>query len=261
METRPIFKQYCELLVPQREFKHSEFKRIDFEARHVLAKELHDVLAAHGGFLSAFYTPVHSFLAERVRVNMLLARQERAIPADPERLSELIQVAAEELKAERTGPGLSAAISDLLHTPISALLHFADFIDIRLKVIYDPREPREDRAVQAAMNRTAELTGNITPGTASRLVDVNVTSTSETEIGLQYADLAAGETRAFFDANRELREFGASPNLITSTSDEGNPGCWRPERQRVQVWRRYVHAGCTTAPLLLQGSRRTDRVH
>ena len=220
IETRPIFEEYCELLVPQREFKHSEFRRIDFEERRVLAKKLHDVLAAHGGFVSAFYTPAHSFLTERVRVNLFLAGQEEALPADPERLRELMQAAVEELREERAGPGMSAAIGALLRTPVSALLHFAEFMDIRLRVIYDPRESREDRTVRAEMERTAELIGRMTPGTGSRLVDVNVTSPSETEIGLQYADLAAGETRAFLAANPELREFGASPNFITSTSDE-----------------------------------------
>ena len=219
-ETTPIFERYCALLVPQREFKHAEFKRIDFEARHALAESLHDVLLAHGGFISAFYTPTNSFLTEQVRVNLLLATQETAVPTDPKRLGELMQAAATELRAESKGPGMSAVIAALLSTPVSALLNFAESIDIALRVIYDPREPREDRAVRAEMQRTAEMVGRMTPASANRLLDVNITLRSENAVGLQYADLAAGEARAFFAANPELREFGASPNLITSTSSE-----------------------------------------
>ena len=71
--------------------------------------------------------------------------------------------------------------------------------------------------MKAAIERSAEFVRKITPTTADRLLDVNITSTSEDEVGLQLADLAAGETRAFLDANLELREFGASPKLITPT--------------------------------------------
>jgi hypothetical protein len=79
----------------------------------------------------------------------------------------------------------------------------------------------------------------MTPATAGRLLDVSITSKSEDEIGLQLADLAAGETRAFLDANRDLREFGASPKLITSKSDE--------PIQTAQQFRGSVHkAGAVT---------------
>jgi hypothetical protein len=219
-EMRPIFERYCEVLVPQKEFKHTEFKRIDFEERTALANGIHDALYTHGGFISGFYTPADSFLMEKVRVTLFLAGREVSIPADHKRLTALMNEAATELKAAWTGPGMSDIIITLLYTPVSGLLHFAEAIDAKLKVIYDPRERKEDKAVKAAIERIAELVGNITPATARRLLDVNNTSKSDEEIGLQLADLAAGETRAFLDANRDLREFGASPKLITPTSDE-----------------------------------------
>ena len=99
-------------------------------------------------------------------------------------------------------------------------MNFAEAIDITLKVVYDPRERRENKAVKAGIQRTAEAAEKLTPVTARRLLDVDITSISEDEVGLQYADLAAGETRAFLNVNPELRALGASPNLITSTSDE-----------------------------------------
>ena len=219
-EIKPIFERYCEVLMPQKEFKHKEFKRIDFEERVDLAKRIHDVMYAHGGFISAFYTPADSFLMEKVRTTLFLAGKEVSIPADRKRLTELMEEAAVKVKAEWTGPGMSNIITDLLRTPVSGLLHFAEAIDVKLKVVYDPRERREDKAVKAGIERSAEFVRKITPTTADRLLDVNITSTSEDEVGLQLADLAAGETRAFLDANLELREFGASPKLITPTSDE-----------------------------------------
>ncbi len=220
-ETEPIFERYCELLVRHKEFKHTEFKRIPFRPRLSLARSIHDILHAHGGFISAFYTPTRSFLMERARVNLVLAGRAASLPThDPERLRDLLQEAASEVRAERTGPGMSAILTGLLHTPVSALLNFAQAIDIRLALVYDPREPRENRAVQAGIRRTAEAAGKLTLASPRRLLDVDITSASQEEVGLQYADLAAGETRAFLDANPELREHGASPNLITSTSDE-----------------------------------------
>jgi hypothetical protein len=45
-EMKPIFERHCEVLVPQKEFKHTEFKRIDFEGRIAIAKRIYDVLYA-----------------------------------------------------------------------------------------------------------------------------------------------------------------------------------------------------------------------
>ena len=105
--------------MPQKEFKHKEFKRIDFEERVDLAKRIHDVMYAHGGFISAFYTPADSFLMEKVRTTLFLAGKEVSIPADRKRLTELMEEAAVKVKAEWTGPGMSNIITDLLRTPVS----------------------------------------------------------------------------------------------------------------------------------------------
>ena len=218
--TTPIFERYCELLVPQGEFKHTEFKRIDVKSRLSLAKRIHDVLHAHGGFISTFYTPTHSFLMERVRVNLVLAGGNASLPNDPACLRHLVKDAAAEVKAERTGPGMSAILTQLLQTPVSTLLNFAEAIDISLKVVYDPRERKENKAVKTGIQRVAAAAERLNLAAARRLLDVDITSPSEHEVGLQYADLAAGETRAFFHGNPELRRLGASPNLITPTSDE-----------------------------------------
>lgn len=215
-EMKPIFERYKELLVPElKELKHTEFKRIPFADRWPLAKRIRDVIHAHGGFISAFYTPANSFLLERLRVDLL--DEAEAVPLEHK---DLLVKKSEEVRADWTGPGQSHIISMLLHTPLSGLLHFGKALDLKYRVVYDPREPKEDKAVWATLVELEEGIDRVTPGTGSRLLDVNITSASEQEIGLQLADLAAGETRAFLEANKDLLEYGASPKLITSHSEE-----------------------------------------
>jgi hypothetical protein len=217
-EMKPLFERFKDLLVPDhKEFKHTEFKRIPFAERSSLARASRDVLYEHGCFISGFYSPVDAYLLERVRTDLLGDVGVKSVPADHKAL---LAQKAEDLKAGWDGPGHSAIIRQLLLTPLSGLLNFAGAIDVRIRIIYDPRGPREDKAVWKALLDLQEGFGKAMPKTASRLLDVNITSKSEDEIGLQIADLAAGEVRAFFDANPQFMEYGASPKLITPDSDE-----------------------------------------
>jgi hypothetical protein len=190
-EMQPIFQRYREMLVPElTEFKSTDFQRIPFVDRWDLAKRIHDVLYAHGGFISGFYPRANSYLLERVRVDLLEVDGIKAVPAEHK---DLVEKKAKETVAAWTGPGMSDIIQQLLHTPVSGLLHFATGIDIRIKIVYDPREPKEDKVVAEAIKRVAGFTEKLQPDSAGRLLDVNITSKSEDEIGLQLADLAAGE--------------------------------------------------------------------
>jgi hypothetical protein len=115
---------------------------------------------------------------------------------------------------------MSDVIGMLLRSAISGLMHFSAALDFTIKVIYDPRGRKEDEAVKQAILSVSEHAAQLTPDTKGRLLDVNVTSSSENEMGIQLADLIAGEARAFLEANRGLLEHGASPKLITPDSDE-----------------------------------------
>ena len=80
-EFASILDLYRKLLVPElKELKHTEFKRIPFPDRWKLACRIHDILLAHGCFVSGFYTPARSFLLERVRAN--IKDDMRSIPSD-----------------------------------------------------------------------------------------------------------------------------------------------------------------------------------
>jgi len=212
----PIFQRYRELLVPElTEFKHREFKRIPFESRWPLAQQIHNVLHEHSCFVSGFYTPARSFLLERIRIDLLNTTD--TVPVD---VKHLIAEMAERTRAEWTGPGMSTILNDLFHKAIAGWLNFADGIKIRLRVVIDPREPKEDKAIKEALLKAAETVAVMVPPTLGRLLDVDVSRTSDEEVGLQLADLIAGEVRVFLEANSELLEFGSSPKLITAKSDE-----------------------------------------
>ena len=72
-EIEPIFDRYRALLVPEvKEFKHTDFKRIAFSDRSLIAARLRDLLHTHGVFISGFYTPANAYLLERIRVDLLM---------------------------------------------------------------------------------------------------------------------------------------------------------------------------------------------
>jgi hypothetical protein len=215
-EMQRIFEMYKEILAAnQSEFKHTEFKRIPFKERWELARRIRDVLRGHGGFVSTFYTPANSYLLERLRTDLL--DEAEAVPGEHKAL---LERKSEEIRAAWTGPGQSDIIKQLLHTPVSALLHFGKALDLTFRIIYDPRHPKEDKVVWKTLQELDSAIEILTPGTAGRIREVNITTKSEDSIGLQLADLAAGEARAFLEANRDLLETGSSPKLITPSSDE-----------------------------------------
>jgi hypothetical protein len=183
--------------------------------RWELARRIRDLLHAHGGFVSTFYTPANSYLLERLRTDLL--NDTDAVPVEHKAL---LEKQSEEIRNAWTGPGQSDIIKQLLHTPVSALLHFGKALDLRFRIIYDPRHPKEDKVVWKTLQELDSAIEVHTPGTAGRILDVNITTKSEDPLGLQLADLAAGETRAFLEANRDLLETGSNPKLITPSSDE-----------------------------------------
>ena len=67
----------------------------------------------------------------------------------------LLEKQSEEIRNAWTGPGQSDIIKQLLHTPVSALLHFGKALDLRFRIIYDPRHPKEDKVVWKTLQRPA----------------------------------------------------------------------------------------------------------
>ena len=237
----PVFEDYRRLTsAGQREIKHTEFKRLAYRDRRRLAMRIRDAFKAHGVFINVFYSPLRSFVLERVRTRLFLDEQ-REIPVD---FKALYEEAAEHLKTEALGPGQSGLIQKLLLLPISGVANMLATFGSSFTVIYDPREKREDKAVIAAIDGVLAAFLNLKDKGVEMRWDLHDfvkgfvhDRRSEDEIGLQMADLMAGETRAFFDANPEQMEFAASRKLITQglyspglRSNARTACCGRPAR-------------------------------
>lgn len=212
----PIFQEYRNLTqINAREFKHSEFRRIDFPHKKDLAVRLHEQMRRHGAFIGGFYTTVKAFVLERVRFDVL--EQVDAVPEDYE---ELYQRAVESLGDGEKGPGNYAVLSRLMDLPVTAVACMLSEFDCTFRVIYDPREKREDKAVKAYVETFADVLKHALLDVGERYLGMEIQIPSEEEVGLQLADLMAGEIVGFFKANEELLTHGSTSRLITPVSQE-----------------------------------------
>jgi hypothetical protein len=242
-ETVPVFAEFRRLTtMGAAEFKHGEFKRIAYRDRRKLAFRLRDIFKKHGAFLAGFYTPVAPFVLEHVRSNLFLDDQEE-VPANYEAL---YREAETEIRGYARGPGQSAIISRLLHLAVGGVANMLASFGCPFTVVYDPRERKEDRAVIRTVDGYLAMMENF------KHVDTDLRSDlkdfaqgfvhdrrSEDELGLQLADLIAGEVREFFVANRDLMEHGASSRLITATS-------WEPIVTTARLQGKYFKTGAVT---------------
>jgi hypothetical protein len=224
-EVAPIFKDYATLVAQSvREFKHTDFKRLDYRDRRRLALRLRDVLTLHGAFIAGFFTPVRSFVLEHVRTSLMFDGATQL----PEDHQALVDKAVQELRAEHKGPGQSAIISKLLHLAAGGVANLLASFDAGFRVFCDPRERKEDDVVRASVADFIALTkglegvdiGGLRTDLHTFLRGIESSKSSDEELGLQLADLAVGELCEFFKANPELMSYKASMKLVTPTSRE-----------------------------------------
>jgi len=214
---RPVFERYRQTAgLAATEFKHRDFRRMPFLERQQFARNLRDLLTKHGAFIQGFYTPMESFILERVRAKVMDIAP--SVPADYRALRS--QVIADLCAQRDQAAGQSAVLVALLLQPLGAFAHMMAALDCRFRLFCDPREPREDRAVHDRLRWYADAMKNVWKETESRCLAIENTRTSEEEPGLQIADLVTGETRDFFAANRDLMEYGSNPRIITQSTDE-----------------------------------------
>ena len=222
---KPIFDDFRTLTSPGApEFKHAEFKRIDYRERMKLACRLRDVFKANGAFIAGFYSPLESVVLERCRVNAYFDGQTE-LPKD---LDKAYAIAEAELKGEVADQtGQAKVVAKLLTLPVIAVANVLASLECEVTLVYDPRERKEDRVVasiidgyltsiEALKSLKSEVRGDL----KGFVKDFVYNRKSEDESGLQMADLVAGEVREFFVANPLLLEEASSPRLITPTSVE-----------------------------------------
>lgn len=159
---------------------------------------------------------------ERVRVG--LVGDDRGVPPD---CNVLYERAALELREQANeGVAQSETIASILRIPLAGLSHFMQFFQCPFRILCDPRESREDKAVLRAIDEFfSGPMAAIAPNEAKLYLGMDNTLPSDQEIGLQLADLLTGEVRSFFDANPEFLISCASRTLITWNS-----------RANIEVW-------------------------
>lgn len=198
------------------EFKHAEFKRIPYGERRALAMRIREALWARGGFVSGFYTPSRSYVMERVRDAVMFEREEV-----PEDTTDLYRAGVQELEEMYFAKGQkSDLLAQLLLLPVSGWAHMLAFLKCPFRVIYDPREPDEDASVKEKIDGMREAMAILSPEVEGLFLGLEIDRKSEDEVGLQLADLMAGETREFFRAYPDMMVHGATRKIITQLSDE-----------------------------------------
>lgn len=200
-----------------KEVKFTVLRTLPRGFRLSFTRELVKSLVETGGFVAGFYCSTLGIVMERVRTNLI--DEADRVPDDS---SALYDVARSELLAQFAGVGQSGLLNTLLMKPLAGIWSLLGSYENVFRVRYDPRERSEDRAVSEAMTDYMSRLVNVAElfGDKLRFIGMDVSVPSNDDIGLQLADIVAGEVRDFFRNNHDAITEGASPNLITAKSEE-----------------------------------------
>jgi len=110
----------------------------------------------------------------------------------------------------------------LLLLPCASISSLLGSFDCTFRVRYDPRQDDEDRVVGVELADDMSRLINIRElfGAVSNYRGMEANISSLDDLGLQLADVVAGEVRDFFRSNAEPLTEGATLRLITPSSDE-----------------------------------------
>jgi hypothetical protein len=233
-ELAPLVKEYAAEAklkgLASDEVKFRVFRQLpdDFQAEFVTV--LAESLARRAGFVAAFHASVRGLVMERVRSNLVLGGASRV----PDDCRDLYDVGAQELTAAREeargqSPGESWLIERLILSPVSGLTHFAAAVGIRLRFVYDPRttDRAEDDHVAANVVKMMDTwVERIDPSLAGACLGFSSSDASDALLGLQLADIMAGESRRLFLNLPALLKIGQTKNLITQASRERTSVYW-----------------------------------
>lgn len=199
------------------ELKFSMLKRLSSQYHAKFVRTLVRALIETGGFVAGFYSSTRGIVMERVRTDLLDNAKE--VPGDHVTLYEAARLG---LLAQFQGTGQSAILTHLLLLPFSAISSLLRSFDNVFRVRYDPRQRDEDRAVRDALGDFMGRLNNVPDlfGPKSNYLGMESTISSHNDLGLQLADVVAGEVRDFFRTNGEPLTEGATLQLITPDSDE-----------------------------------------
>jgi hypothetical protein len=199
------------------EIKYSTLRRLPAPFQAKFVRTLVNQLKDTGGFVAGFYSSTRGMVMERVRTNLLDEAAE--VPMDH---AALYDAARLELLDQFQGVGQSGILTMLLLTPFASISSLLRSFDCTFRVRYDPRQGDEDRAVREAL---ADYMGRLVNvpdlfGPVSNYLGMEANISSHDDLGLQLADVIAGEVRDFFRSNPDSLTESASLRLITPESDE-----------------------------------------
>jgi len=167
----------------------------------------------YGGFVFGFYTHVAGVVMEHVRSDLV-----GTASTVPEEHRTLYDDASAELRSELRGVGQSLVIARILRFPVLAAAQFLSYFGCQFKVLCDPRESKEDKAVQKAIDQlVTDHFALAAPDEAKSYLGMDASRESHTEFGLQIADLLAGEVRLLF----ENHPASPRPRLLSFNASNG----------------------------------------
>jgi hypothetical protein len=202
------------------ELKSADLYKLPFPIRRRLMLKLQATLAANGGFIAGFYTSNRGLVMEEIREDLI---DNEGITAVPEDHAQLYNDAVVKLNKAATGPGMSERISALLSLPVMAMAHFFNALKCSFRVVYDPRHEEEDAAVKASVESLMSVLKNAETrlGISIKFSGLAIDRQSHEEIGLQIADIVAGEVRRFFRFNPDFLTSGSGLGLIRFVHEDG----------------------------------------
>jgi hypothetical protein len=199
-----------------KEFKFEDFKKLLREQREILASKIGKIIKLADGFIFGFFTHVAGIVMERVRTNLVGEAHE--VPSDHKALYD---AAVAELRAELEGVGQSETIEQMLRLPLSAMCHFLEESQCKFRLFCDPREAKEDKAVHSGVDDyVRNHFGRALPKEAALYLGMDNSHPSHTELGLQLADMLAGEVRSLFEAHPGLVTECTRLELVQGSSRE-----------------------------------------
>jgi len=199
------------------EIKYAVLRTLPLSFRMRFARELVHALIETGGFVAAFYSSTRGTIMERVRTN--LPENAESVPDDHHAL---FDIARTQLLAQFQGVGQAELITRLLLTPFAAFSAMLLSFDCTFRVRYDPRQSDEDQHVRDALTDYMGHLVNVPElfGGHANYLGMEINIESHDDLGLQLADVIAGEVREFFRSNPEALTEHSTLRLITPESDE-----------------------------------------
>jgi hypothetical protein len=199
------------------ELKSSDLYKQPFPVRRRLVLSLNAALAAHGGFVTGFYTSNRGYVMEAIRESL-----EDGTTTVPEEHAGLFTEKAKKLNEAESGPGKSDLLGKLLFLPVAATAYFFNDLECPFRMVYDPRDEREDVAVKNTIEKLMAMVMKTEKlGIKSTFLGLEIDKRSHEEFGLQIADIVAGEVRRYFRFNPDLLTHGSGLDLITFEIQDG----------------------------------------